>query len=151
MGTDIHGHIEIVPYPWSTRWQKIMDISPLAGRNYDVFARLFGVRNYEHYVPVAADRGIPDDADISLFRYEHGDYAKREIGDDPTWISFKEILATQNDIEYPQGWKLLILMMFYLNGHFTPDTSVFEDEGRDAYYDPIVRPCYCRLVVWFDS
>ena len=61
MGCDIHGWIEIKPYPKTSpeHWESVVDIGHIVGRNYDMFGLLFGVRNYPNYQSIAEMRGIP--------------------------------------------------------------------------------------------
>lgn len=62
MGCDIHGFVEIRPYPKRNNdWTGLFAIDYILSRNYDLFGLLFDVRNYSHFVPVAARRGLPED------------------------------------------------------------------------------------------
>lgn len=65
MGCDIHGYVEVDKKHYDeddSWWKSAGDIFPFVGRAYDSFGCLFGVRNYAQFDPVAADRGIPDNA-----------------------------------------------------------------------------------------
>lgn len=65
MGCDIHAFIEYKK-PDYNNWSGFGGrINP--GRTYGVFAHLAGVRNYNNYSPIAADRGVPDDISYSAF------------------------------------------------------------------------------------
>ena len=60
MGCDIHCYVEYKNKAID-RWSPFGGaINP--GRNYDIFAKLAGVRNYNGVKPVAERRGMPDDA-----------------------------------------------------------------------------------------
>lgn len=59
MGCDIHGYIEVKKSDWADYWDACMDIKSIIGRNYSMFATLFGVRNYDEFNAVAPDRGLP--------------------------------------------------------------------------------------------
>lgn len=60
MGCDIHCYIEYKPAE-SNDWSDFGGcINP--GRNYDLFAKLAGIRNYDEITPIAKPRGYPEDA-----------------------------------------------------------------------------------------
>jgi len=66
MGTDLTGGVEFrlggVGGPW-----ELTDLSvDCIGRDYDAFGLFFGVRNYAGFAPIAAGRGLPDDASAEL-------------------------------------------------------------------------------------
>lgn len=86
MGTDIHGAVEV---NWHTEqdrdpfWVYAANISHLVGRNYEVFASLFGVRGFAEFEALAPDRGLPDD--VSRM-------AKSESwGHSHSWIGYDEL------------------------------------------------------------
>lgn len=66
MGCDIHGRVEVdraSKFDDEEGWWSVAShLSPFVGRRYDAFGCLFGVRNNAGFEPIAADRGIPDDA-----------------------------------------------------------------------------------------
>lgn len=63
MGCDIHGYVEVdCGHEDRTWWKPAGNLFSFVGRAYDSFGCLFGVRNYAKFDPVAANRGIPDDA-----------------------------------------------------------------------------------------
>ena len=65
MGCDIHGYIEYKQFE-RTMWWGVVEIDILAGRNYDMFGSLFGVRNYANFKPMFADRGCPKDVSMNV-------------------------------------------------------------------------------------
>lgn len=88
MGCDIHGYIEVKKYDWYPGWDVCLDIGSIVGRNYDMFALLFGVRNRASYIPLAERRGLP--ADIS--EEAKKDYDEWESdAHSPSWITWGEI------------------------------------------------------------
>jgi hypothetical protein len=70
MGCDIHA---IVQRRIGDRWETVTpppemldpygDL-PFEFRNYELFAVLAGVRNYDNVTPIAEPRGLPDDAGV---------------------------------------------------------------------------------------
>lgn len=60
MGCDIHCYIEYKPTGYD-RWFSFGGrINP--GRNYALFAKMAGVRNYDEVIPVSQPKGFPNDA-----------------------------------------------------------------------------------------
>lgn len=91
MGCDIHGWVEVLRYPGQPKyWSRCLDIRSLIGRNYDMFALLFGVRNYADFQPVAGNRGLPEyvseEVKDSFEAWENGAHSV-------TYITAKEIAA----------------------------------------------------------
>ncbi|MBS2546674.1 hypothetical protein KGQ19_07320 [Catenulispora sp. NL8] len=92
MGTDISGWIEILTEDWNSgdiaeRWLAVVDLGHLyLGRDYDAFGCLFGVRNFAGFRPLAADRGLPEDASAKV-----QDECEGIGGHSPTWISWAEL------------------------------------------------------------
>ncbi|MGC0317068.1 hypothetical protein [Kitasatospora acidiphila] len=98
MGTDIYGGIEVRDphadedwYEWEP-WRLAMDLYPLFdGRNYTAFGFLFGVRNYDGWQPVAANRGLPEDASAKLRQeYEQARTIDAAVHA-PSWVSWAEL------------------------------------------------------------
>jgi hypothetical protein len=90
VGTDIHGVIEYrraSPSAGHGPWKQAIDLDALNDtRNYDAFGCLFGVRNFANFRPVAADRGLPDDATgFTISRMARWEYFGA------TWIGWPEI------------------------------------------------------------
>jgi hypothetical protein len=97
VGTDIYGCIE-VRHPradddWydEAPWLYAMDLYPLySGRDYTAFGCLFGVRNYVGWEPVAAGRGLPQDASAEVRRdYDHG--SAMDVLHSATWVTWEEL------------------------------------------------------------
>ncbi|MER7184937.1 hypothetical protein ABT404_36645 [Streptomyces hyaluromycini] len=92
MGTDIHGWIECRTWREGlnhdeTAWSPAISLSMLGmPRDYDGFACLFGVRDFDAtWHPVAANRGLPPDASPEV-REEHATWAAAAFGETwPTW------------------------------------------------------------------
>lgn len=85
MGCDIHGYVE---YNGWGLWRDCISIKPIVGRNYDMFALLFGVRNDAAFIPVAPDRGMPVNvSDRVKEEYERWG----EDAHSPSWITWQEI------------------------------------------------------------
>jgi hypothetical protein len=61
MGTDIYGWVEIMLNPGGKNksWSEVISVGVILQRSYDLFGCLFGVKNYAHFAPIAARRGIP--------------------------------------------------------------------------------------------
>ncbi|MFD4244273.1 hypothetical protein ACFWP3_22140 [Streptomyces sp. NPDC058525] len=99
MSTDIWGFIECHrdyrDHEADSYWHATIDLDHLkVPRNYDAFGCLFGVRDNEQFVPVAPDRGLPEDASN---RVREG----RETigGRSASWVSWAEIKQVDWDEE----------------------------------------------------
>lgn len=97
MGCDIHEHVEYKSAE-SSNWQHFCQ--PHIWRNYDLFALLAGVRNYDEIVPVAEPRGIPKDSSFdTVMEYTGGmGHNWREIEwvmdydwHTPSWLTLTEL------------------------------------------------------------
>ncbi|MEH1054954.1 hypothetical protein V6U89_07025 [Micromonospora sp. CPCC 206171] len=86
MGTDIAGCVEIRPHGPDTPWILArIDLDRLP-RHYDAFGLLFGIRNYAGFEPVAAARGIPEDASEAARALPCLD-----TGHGHTWVTWAEL------------------------------------------------------------
>jgi len=95
VGIDIHGFIEVRPWaswpdlPSEIPWKAAARLDCLnITRDYDAFGCLFGVMNFAGFQPIAADRGLPEDAG-ELVRQER--QALYQPAQWTTWISWEEI------------------------------------------------------------
>jgi len=87
MGTDISGWVEIqMMEPPDEYWSTVIIIDSLLGRNYDMFALLFGVRNSAGFLPLAEQRGFP--LHIALKTKE---LAEENLLESISWIGWWEI------------------------------------------------------------
>jgi hypothetical protein len=88
MGCDIHGYIEVRKYDMWDEWDACLDIKSIIGRNYDMFALLFGVRNYGKYIPLAKERGLPSNASEEATK-DYEEWGMNAHGS--SWITWEEI------------------------------------------------------------
>lgn len=122
MGCDIHCYIEYKP-AGSDDWSDFGGrINP--GRNYDLFAKLAGIRNYDEIEPVAKPRGYPKDA-----AYE----AEKKYVSNPDWHTHSWLTADEFAVAIegsgePEYEAILAAM------------RSFEAGGAQA-----------RIVFWFDN
>ena len=73
---------------WESNKQYTMH--PYTGRNYNLFAVLADVRNYEGIVPLAQPRGLPED--VSLYvKKEHDEWGCD--GHSASWFTVDELIA----------------------------------------------------------
>ena len=148
MGSDISGWVETL---YKERedgfryWVGVIKVDGLVERNYGMFGSLFDHRNVGGFAPIAARRGMPDDAsdDAQYLLLDRG-------GREATWISWDEISAINWEDEGEEetlggqsfgrkvqrkdtltpGWATLFKLMETL---------------ADAF-----GPANVRMVVWFD-
>jgi hypothetical protein len=103
---DLHGRVECRTSPRSApvaTWRSAVDIAALRlPRDYDAFGCLFGVTNYAHFRPVAAERGLPTDASDDVVA-AHAAAGRHAFG--ATWLSWPEVEAIDWDepAEYPDS------------------------------------------------
>ena len=92
MGVDLYGYIEIKKAEVDESlgeaiWFFVVDVDILVERNTDAFGCLFGVRNPNHFVPVAANRGVPHDASrIGQHANENPEWFHSH-----TWVTWREL------------------------------------------------------------
>jgi hypothetical protein len=85
MGTDIYGWAEerSTSRGWKGLWRLHIH------RNYGLFAALFDERNSGHLIPLAARRGIPEDASDEFRREFAGESPEDRRA---TWVGLWELL-----------------------------------------------------------
>lgn len=139
MGCDIHVHVEV-----KRNGQWLHYNAPHVDRNYDLFARLAGVRRYDDSIePISEPRGLPGDvADLTRAIYEREGGAKymhsasyitcEEMRDVADWYESHEPTRRHCGSHGFDG------VFGYLNGNpiYTLDNGFVDD---------------CRIVFWFDN
>lgn len=122
MGCDIHAFTEIkIAGTWHTYTGVEMD------RNYDLFAKMADVRNYDGITPISKPRGLPEDVAAVT------GVASRHYGNDGhshSWLSHAEVCGLEKEFRPLFG---------YLFGNYWSDRTL-PKEVEDV-----------RLVFWFDN
>lgn len=145
MGCDIHAHIEIqIDDDW------LYYAPAKISRNYDIFAKMAGVRNYSSITPVGEPRGLPDNIS-QITRLHHADRG----GHSESWLSHGELVAiiawerdllAENRLEHRDEDRFRYggLLGVYLFGEglerWVKNRTGYPKEIEDI-----------RLVFWFDS
>jgi hypothetical protein len=71
MGVDIEGWIGVdFGFNGHGYWEDFAEIKHLADRAYGLFGSFFGVRNAAKFIPLAANRGIPQDASLTVKNHQ---------------------------------------------------------------------------------
>jgi hypothetical protein len=85
-----------------------LKINIIAERNYRVFGRLFGVRAKESVIPIAPNRGVPDDTSNP-----EGVYVNVEGAVGHTWLTWNEIenIVSVENLDESPGWSLIFSTM----------------------------------------
>jgi hypothetical protein len=144
MGCDIHAHVELKLADGA--WHHYN--APYIERNYDLFAKLAGVRNYKNVTPIALPRGLPSDISpmTRLLRVEDGRSGGQS---NDSWIDRKEIY------ELEQWWDERVHP--YEDSTFV-HRNVFELAVMGGYlvgngygYELPEGILDVRLVFWFDN
>jgi hypothetical protein len=122
MGCDIHAYVVAkLPYENETGFWVEGDFS--IDRNYDLFANMAGVRNYDKITPVAPERGIMPDLEF------RPDWFTNQDGHSHSWLTFDEFkIAIERSNAGTSAQAVLAFMKVYL------------DAGRDP-----------RIVFCFDN
>lgn len=157
MGCDIHCYIEY-RYPKHDDWTSFGGrINP--GRNYGLFAKLAGVRNYDDVTPVAEPRGIPadmsDGTGRSYWMYvteAPGDgHCTPEVAKQYVQYGAKYKDERENFVSNPD---------WHSHSWLTPDEyAVAIGDSGEPEYDAILAAMrsfeengfQARIVFWFDS
>lgn len=113
MGVDVMGWVEVRPsyhkpdsdFDFDRQWVAVVsNVGFLAGRNYEMFGCLFGVRNHANFIPLAAERGIPDDASEDV-QHKWAEFNDRwpDEAFSPSWITWAELKAVDWEAEAPRA------------------------------------------------
>ena len=143
MGCDIHFFTEI---KINDEW--LMYDQPGIRRNYMLFAKMAGVRNYwDDLNPISPPKGIPNDISKTIrFIY---DYEKCDAHSE-SWLSSGEVmelykfLDTDKFKEYMNGNNRGWQIFGYLFGNDWTGFVEYKDEMPDGLQD-------FRWVFWFDN
>lgn len=155
MGCSIHTHAE--RRDCQGNWLKIPNLTPFNWRNYGFYGWLVGVRNHSAMAPLAAARGLPDDASESV-RREYRDYWESDAHS-VSWVAVTELLAF--DYEAPCEDRRARLVVDG-NTWVAPATLASGDGhvqtfraflGEDYFRDlaTLAAAGAERIVFWFDS
>lgn len=98
MGTDMHSWVEVAD-EWNGKldWSAVVAADRIIDRNYDMFGCIFGVMNYARFAPLAAGRGMPDDAS-ELVRKEANPLWARHA----SWITWAELASVDWEEPAPE-------------------------------------------------
>jgi|Wag4MinimDraft_11_1082651.scaffolds.fasta_scaffold08358_1 hypothetical protein len=140
MGCDIHLHIEVKIngkwYHWS---------NPSIKRNYDLFALMADVRNYDNIKPISKAKGLPENITkpTSLTaKYWNVD------GHDFSWLSVEEVIELKERYSYinPDIKPFVLYRLFntWILGNDITSWYIYPEENILDIED-------MRLVFWFDS
>jgi len=131
MGCDIHLHVEV---KINGKWEHWTN--PSVDRNYDLFAKMAGVRNNGSITPISEPKGLPKDLSVvTQFAYEY----EKDDAHTESWLNRDEIkeLAQWYENTYPRGISLeCSILHSYCVGYSFKDKMYHED---------------ARFVFWFDN
>lgn len=146
MGCDIHGYVEAQLFAQnkiSDDWYPVINAENILGRNYDMFAKLFGVRletveqrSGQKVIPIAAQRGLPE---YGRYQKDSPNGTVKEYNEwegdahSATWITLKELRGAIQDNGNFSDDRLEVLLDMML--------ELIKLYGEDSI----------RLVVWFDN
>lgn len=164
MGCDIHGYLE--QRKPGGKWEE-HPVSIRLSRNYELFARLAGVRNYAMVQYVAGARGIPSDAchDTHIANcvfvsdiLDSGAVTKARAD---AWIAngqkwYKEGVYVTNPDYHSHSWCTRLELEGVIKKLITEANS---DQAVHDCYRHLAKTMHlteklgyeCRLVFWFDN
>lgn len=135
MGCDIHLYVEI-----KIGGQWYVYNHPHVPRNYELFAIMAGVRNYDKILPIAEPRGIPEDVSLVCGL----DYAW--LGQDAhsaSYLTCEEMGRLLHWFEEREDWTYYDAFGFLFGDSiedFREHSKSYPDSVQDA-----------RVVFWFDN
>lgn len=139
MGCDIHAFVEV---RLNGKWESYSDL--YIGRDYQLFARMAGVRNYDGTTPVSEPRGLPSDLSSVV------DAAAKlwmNDGHSFSWLSAEEAARVQDWYGDARDRKHDPLFG-YVFGNLI-DSHIVDDYVRAALKQIGVDST--RVVFWFDN
>lgn len=141
MGCNIHFHAEVKV---EGKWEHYAHWS--VNRNYGLFAKMAGVRNYNETEPIAQPRGLPED--MSVVTRLDAEHWKAD-GHSHSFLNAAEIAelepwAEENCIAGDQRWRFHYEYWGYLFGNSWAGWTKYPDERPGGVED-------VRFVFWFDN
>jgi hypothetical protein len=139
MGCDIHLHVEV---KIEGKWQNWT--APNLDRNYDLFAKMADVRNYNQgTVPISKPKGLPEDISVvTKLSYDHWGVD----GHSHSWLGYGALTVLEewiNNQEHLEGhrkvWEFDRMFGWFLGNGFL-DKGSWPDGVDDV-----------RFVFWFDN
>jgi len=141
MGCDIHFHAEIKV---NGKWEHYADWS--LSRNYYLFAKMAGVRNYNGVKPITSPKGLPEDmSEVTQLDAKHW----KSDGHSHSFLTAKEIAelepwAETNCIDPEFKWKFHSKYWGYLFGNSWAGFTTYPEDRPEGVED-------VRFVFWFDN
>lgn len=140
MGCDIHPHVEV---KIKGKWEHYSTLC--VSRNYLLFAKMAGVRNYD-IEAISPPRGLPEDVSV-VTKFESDDYGVD--GHTHSWLSATEAGEIQRWYEKHNPKPVHHPPLFgYLFGNHIDSYVRFPEDGkriRELGYED------ARVVFWFDN
>lgn len=158
MGCDIHCYIEYKS-PNTDDWSDFGGrINP--GRNYDLFAKLAGIRNYDEVEPVVKPRGYPEDAAASA-RLDQWLYVTNSPGEGYVSVERAECWVENGASKYQDSDKAFVSNPdWHTHSWLTTGEYATAIEGSgEPEYEAILAAMrsfeaggfQSRVVFWFDN
>ena len=139
MGCDIHLHTEVkIDGNWHHYGK------PSIERDYNLFALMAGVRDYNNITPISAPKGIPDDATF-LTKYDLERYGRD--AHTPSWFNSKEIARLYKWVAAKMGlehWRIEREYWGYLFGNGWEGFHKHPEDYPRGLED-------VRFIFWFDN
>lgn len=153
MGTDIHPYAE--RRSLKGRWEIVRAFRPFNGRNYKFFSWLADVRNDVCVQPLAANRGLPPDASLSVVRrYRKWDH---EDMHSISWVTTEELLSFNYDAPlafYIEANRVGAISNAFGFDHCFAGASTYRTYLGPGYFVELgilERNNVERIIFWFDN
>jgi hypothetical protein len=135
MGCDMHAHIEV---KMEGKWRHYS--APSINRNYDFFALIAGVRNYDNIKPISKPKGIPKDVTyITKKHYESWGLDAH----DASWLGVEELIELEN-IKHDEVFFLEDTFKTFIFGNRLTGWYKYPEDNKIGIED-------LRIVFWFDN
>lgn len=146
MGCDIHFHIEVKT---KNGWE--LYSKPNVKRNYKLFAKLAGVRNYDNIKPISEPKGLPEDISYLVKQ------SFESWGTDAhsaSYITGEEIIKLDSWLEESKPYSEDTICMANSLEYGVLHCYLEGNSFSGFYQYPKDRPSYIldvRFVFWFDN
>ena len=137
MGCDIHFHTEI-----KIRGEWFHHSSSRPERNYNVFAKIGGVRNHYDILPLSHCRGIPEDA---TFLTKHECKVDGSDGHSHSFLNLDEIVEFHDWLGSTEGWEYAHRSIPYVFGNHLDGLKKYPADWEHTEIED------GRYIFWFDN
>jgi hypothetical protein len=144
MGVTIDGWVEVqtppcVIHPTAERgdWRAVVRVGGLLIQHTDAFDSLFGIARLGAFVPIAPDRGVPDDCSDEVALYRTLQPPWPTFFSHPTWVTWTELQAIDWDEMTGDGRTVVRRYQRAADGQLIAAPSPIFDDYYAQHFEPI--------------